>query len=78
MAQKKQTVIKVSLIGETGVGKTALVNRYTEDKFLSNMISTIGIDCKYKQLEIDKKKIKLQIWDTAGQERYRTITTNFL
>lgn len=51
--------------------------RFSEDAFNSTFISTIGIDFKIRTIELDGKKIKLQIWDTAGQERFRTITTAY-
>ena len=51
--------------------------RYANDSFSPTFITTIGIDFKIKNIEIDNKRIKLQIWDTAGQERFRTITTSY-
>ncbi|KAG5454452.1 Ras- protein Rab-8A [Clonorchis sinensis] len=65
------------LIGDSGVGKTCLLFRFSEDDFNSTFIATIGIDFKIRTIDIDGKKIKLQIWDTAGQERFRTITTAY-
>merc|ERR1711988_152850 len=67
-------LIKLLLIGDSGVGKSCLLCRYSEDIFNSNFITTIGIDFKIRTIELDGAKIKLQIWDTAGQERFRTIT----
>merc|ERR1711939_308182 len=67
-------LIKLLLIGDSGVGKSCLLCRYADDVFNSNFIATIGIDFKVRTIELDGKKIKLQIWDTAGQERFRTIT----
>merc|ERR1711988_812318 len=67
-------LIKLLLIGDSGVGKSCLLCRYSEDVFNSNFITTIGIDFKIRTIELDGAKIKLQIWDTAGQERFRTIT----
>ena len=49
--------------------------RFSEDSFTPSFITTIGIDFKIRTIELDGKRIKLQIWDTAGQERFRTITT---
>lgn len=60
-----------------GVGKTCLLLRYANDSFSQTFITTIGIDFKIKNLELEGKRIKLQIWDTAGQERFRTITTSY-
>ena len=65
------------MIGDSGVGKTCLLLRYANDSFSPTFITTIGIDFKIKNVEVDGKRIKLQIWDTAGQERFRTITTSY-
>lgn len=70
-------LFKLLLIGDSGVGKTCVLFRFSDDAFNSTFISTIGIDFKIRTIELDEKKIKLQIWDTAGQERFRTITTAY-
>lgn len=70
-------LIKLLLIGDSGVGKSCLLLRFSDDSFTTSFITTIGIDFKIKTIEIDGKRIKLQIWDTAGQERFRTITTAY-
>jgi len=70
-------LFKLLLIGDSGVGKTCLLFRFADNTFNSTFISTIGIDFKIQTLEIDGKRIKLQVWDTAGQERFRTITTAY-
>ncbi|KAL9647278.1 hypothetical protein ABK040_012629 [Willaertia magna] len=75
--KKYDATIKALLIGESGVGKTALLLKYVEDKFEESLLSTIGVDFKEKVLVINDKLIKLQIFDTAGQERYRTITNSY-
>lgn len=67
-------VIKLLLVGDSGVGKSCLLLRFSEDSFTTSFMSTIGIDFKIKKVMIDDKCCKLQIWDTAGQERFRTIT----
>ena len=59
------------------MGKSCIILRYIEDTFSVNLMNSIGVDFKLKNIEIDNKKIKLQIWDTAGQERFRTITTSY-
>jgi len=69
--------IKLLMIGDSGVGKTCLLLRYANDSFSPTFITTIGIDFKIKNIEVDGKRIKLQIWDTAGQERFRTPVTCF-
>lgn len=70
-------LIKLLLIGDSGVGKSCLLLRFSEDSFTSSFITTIGIDFKIKKILLDNKWIKLQIWDTAGQERFRTITSAY-
>jgi Ras-related protein Rab-1A len=67
-------LFKVLIIGNSGVGKSCLLLRFSDDIFSDNYISTIGVDFKIRQIEVEKKAIKLQLWDTAGQERFRTIT----
>ncbi|CAM6048682.1 unnamed protein product [Sphagnum compactum] len=70
-------LIKLLLIGDSGVGKSCLLLRFSDDTFTTSFITTIGIDFKIRTIELDNRRIKLQIWDTAGQERFRTITTAY-
>jgi len=78
MAKKTYDLLfKLLLIGDSGVGKTCVLFRFSDDTFNTTFISTIGIDFKIKTVELLGKKIKLQIWDTAGQERFHTITTSY-
>ncbi|KAI9197129.1 ras family-domain-containing protein [Polychytrium aggregatum] len=70
-------LIKLLLIGDSGVGKSCLLLRFSDDSFTPSFITTIGIDFKIRTIDLDGKRIKLQIWDTAGQERFRTITTAY-
>uniref|UniRef100_A0A2P2HZV3 Ras-related protein Rab-10-like n=1 Tax=Hirondellea gigas TaxID=1518452 RepID=A0A2P2HZV3_9CRUS len=78
MAKKTYDLLfKLLLIGDSGVGKTCILFRFSDDAFNTTFISTIGIDFKIKTIELQGKKIKLQIWDTAGQERFHTITTSY-
>lgn len=69
--------IKLLTIGDSAVGKTCLISQFARESFNPNFITTIGIDYKIKEVEIDGAKYKLLIWDTAGQERFRTITTSY-
>jgi len=78
MAKKTYDLLfKLLLIGDSGVGKTCILFRFSDDAFNTTFISTIGIDFKIKTIELHGKRIKLQIWDTAGQERFHTITTSY-
>lgn len=70
-------MFKLLIIGNSSVGKTSFLFRYSDDSFTSSFVSTVGIDFKVKTVHQQDKRIKLQIWDTAGQERYRTITTAY-
>lgn len=70
-------LFKIILIGDSGVGKTCLMRRYTDNIYSQDAASTIGVDFKIKTIEIDKKIVKLQIWDTAGQERFRAIVAHY-
>jgi small GTP-binding protein len=70
-------LLKIVLIGDSGVGKTNLLSRFTRDQFNPDSKSTIGVEFATKTLEIEGKTVKAQIWDTAGQERYRAITSAY-
>ena len=76
-SHKYDHLFKLLIIGESGVGKTCLLLRFTDDSFTANHLTTIGIDFKIKIINLENKLIKLQIWDTAGQERFRTITKTY-
>ncbi|KRX02148.1 P-loop containing nucleoside triphosphate hydrolase [Pseudocohnilembus persalinus] len=70
-------LVKLLIIGDSGVGKTNILTRFCDDQFTTSHLTTIGIDFKIKTIDIDGKKIKLQVWDTAGQERFKTITQTY-
>ena len=74
---KHDLQIKLMMIGDQAVGKTALLVRYADGDFSEVLLPTIGIDFKIKTIELQSKTIKLQIWDTAGQERFRTLTSSY-
>ncbi|XP_051943841.1 ras-related protein Rab-12 [Hippocampus zosterae] len=69
--------LQIIIIGSRGVGKTSLMERYTDDTFSEACKSTVGVDFKIKTVELRGKKIRLQIWDTAGQERFNSITSAY-
>ena len=70
-------LVKVLMVGESGVGKTCIIQRFIKNQFSTNHLSTIAIDFKMKLLKIRGSNIKMQIWDTAGQERFNTLTSGF-
>ena len=70
-------IIKLLTLGETEVGKTSIVLRYSDDKFHESKIATIGIDFKIKMIKKGNEKIKVSIYDTAGQERFKNIVKHY-
>ena len=70
-------LFKVVLIGDSGVGKSNLLSRFTRNEFSLDSKSTIGVEFATRSIQHDGKIIKAQIWDTAGQERYRAITSAY-
>ena len=70
-------LFKYLIIGNSGVGKSCLLIRFTDDKYEEGYVTTIGVDFKIKTLIIEGKSVKLQIWDTAGQERFRNIVSTY-
>jgi Ras-related protein Rab-11A len=70
-------LFKVVLIGDSGVGKSNLLSRFTRNEFNLESKSTIGVEFATRSIVVDDKTVKAQIWDTAGQERYRAITSAY-
>jgi small GTP-binding protein len=70
-------LFKVVLIGDSGVGKSNLLSRFTRNEFNLESRSTIGVEFATRSIQVDGKTVKAQIWDTAGQERYRAITSAY-
>lgn len=75
--QKIDYVFKVVLIGDSAVGKSQLLARFSRNEFSLDSKATIGVEFQTRTLEIDHKTVKAQIWDTAGQERYRAVTSAY-
>ena len=71
-------ICQILLLGDMAVGKTCLINRYTNGVFKEEYISTVGFDYYTKQEEINNKTVQVKLWDTAGQERFKTLTPSFL
>ena len=70
-------LFKILLIGNSSVGKSSLILQFVDHSFNEIFVPTIGVDFKIQTLDIDGKKVKLQIWDTAGQERFKNITAAY-
>lgn len=77
MTDKTDYTLKILTIGESAVGKTCILLRFTDNKFLKTHLTTIGIDYKSKVIKVGDFSVKLKIWDTAGQERFRNITQQY-
>ena len=77
VSDSSDILLKALLIGDSGTGKSAVIVRFTEDRFSDNYVSTVGVDFKIKRMESSGQVIQLQIWDTAGQERFRSITKSY-
>ena len=70
-------ILKILTLGDTTVGKSSIVLRFSEDKFDDNQFATIGIDFKTKYIKLDKFSVKVLIWDTAGQEKFQNIAKQY-
>ena len=76
-SQNYDFTFKVLMIGNSCVGKSNILLRFSENVFHESFLPTIGVDFKIKNIDIDDKVVKLHIWDTAGQERFKTITATY-
>ena len=65
------------VVGETGVGKSSLMLRYTDEKFMPDILPTVGLDFRVKVMELAGYSVKISIWDTAGQERFKNISSSY-
>ena len=70
-------LFKIILVGDSSVGKSCILLRFVDNVFSDSYVSTIGVDFRVKTMEVNDKRVKVQVWDTAGQERFRTITTAY-
>ncbi|GAA0140986.1 small GTPase [Lithospermum erythrorhizon] len=77
MSSRRRTLLKVIVLGDSGVGKTSLMNQYVHKKFSQQYKATIGADFVTKELIIDDRHVTLQVWDTAGQERFQSLGVAF-
>ena len=78
MVEEEPPLYKILLLGDSTVGKTCFLLRYTDDTFLDVHMATIGLDYRLKTMILnDQKIVKVQLWDTAGQDKFRAITRNY-
>ncbi|XP_047943231.1 ras-related protein RABA5b-like [Salvia hispanica] len=73
----EEYLFKIVVIGDSAVGKSNLLSRFTRDEFDHNSKATIGVEFQTQVLEVDGKEVKAQVWDTAGQERFRAVTSAY-
>lgn len=76
-SSQRSTLLKVVLLGDGGVGKSCLMNRFVNNQFDADSFHTIGVEFLNKDIVVDGEVYTLQIWDTAGQERFRSLRTPF-
>uniref|UniRef100_A0A5S6QXA6 Ras-related protein Rab-7a n=1 Tax=Trichuris muris TaxID=70415 RepID=A0A5S6QXA6_TRIMR len=77
MATRKKVLLKVIILGDSGVGKTSLMNQYVNKRFSNQYKATIGADFLTKEVIVDDRLVTMQIWDTAGQERFQSLGVAF-
>merc|ERR1712065_45173 len=77
MAARKKVLLKVIILGDSGVGKTSLMHQYVNRKFSNQYKATIGADFLTKEVMVDDRLVTMQIWDTAGQERFQSLGVAF-
>ena len=77
MTEEYDYLFKVLILGDSGVGKSCMLLRFTENNFSINHVATIGVDFKFRIISLKNSSIKLQIWDTAGQERFKTLAKTY-
>lgn len=77
MLQDYSRGFKIIIAGSQGVGKSSLLLRYVDNVWSDNLLSTIGVDFKFKTIQLNGEKVKLQIWDTAGSEAFKSIVSAY-
>ncbi|KAK8549301.1 hypothetical protein V6N13_008977 [Hibiscus sabdariffa] len=74
---EEEYLFKIVIIGDSAVGKSNLLSRYSRNEFNAHSKATIGVEFQTQSVEIHGKEVKAQIWDTAGQERFRAVTSAY-
>ncbi|ODQ68653.1 hypothetical protein NADFUDRAFT_45145 [Nadsonia fulvescens var. elongata DSM 6958] len=77
MSHRKKAMLKIVILGDSGVGKTSLIRQYVDNKFSTQYKATIGADFFNRELQVDDHTVKMQLWDTAGQERFQSLGVAF-
>lgn len=69
--------VRIVLVGDSHVGKTSILMSFADNNFPSQHLPTIGVDFRFRRIQVNGQSVKLQIWDTAGQERFNSITSSY-
>ena len=77
LREKFDYQFKLILVGDSGAGKSCILNRYLSGGFTPSTKHTIGVEFGMKYIKVGDKTVKLQVWDTAGQERFRSVTRSY-
>eukprot|EP00753_Platysulcus_tardus_P006842 PLAT14626.1.p1 GENE.PLAT14626.1~~PLAT14626.1.p1 ORF type:complete len:228 (-),score=100.43 PLAT14626.1:110-793(-) len=77
LADDYDMLLKVVMVGDSGVGKSSLLSRFSDGRFCESHLTTIGVDFGVRTVDIDGKRIKVQVWDTAGQDRFKAIARSY-
>eukprot|EP01006_Ploeotia_vitrea_P054049 TRINITY_DN67842_c5_g2_i1.p1 TRINITY_DN67842_c5_g2~~TRINITY_DN67842_c5_g2_i1.p1 ORF type:complete len:218 (+),score=33.26 TRINITY_DN67842_c5_g2_i1:117-770(+) len=77
VAHRRKVLLKTIILGDSGVGKTCLMNQFVNQRFNNRYKATIGADFLTKEIDVDGTLVTLQIWDTAGQERFQSLGSAF-
>ena len=70
-------LVKLVIVGDSGVGKSSIVQRYGNNSFKKDFLSTIGVDFEIKNIDIDSSLVRLQLWDTSGDQNYRALIQSY-
>ena len=76
-SEKNEVEFKIITLGNAGVGKTSIIQRFVCDDFELNRISTMGVSFSFRVLKVNKRNLKLKLIDTGGQEKYRSLAVNY-
>ncbi len=76
-AKQYESLYKIVLVGDFDVGKQEIIKRFVDNTYQGKYVTTVAVDLTVKLIELDGKKIKLQLWDTVGNDRYRSLTTAY-
>jgi len=77
LISESDCTFRIVLLGNLGVGKSSLISRFTDNVFDEDQLSTVAVDYKLKQIQVDNTFMRIQVWDTAGSEKFRSIARSY-